>query len=700
MLKTNIKNTERTTLNKLLGCDIDGIEVNVNCLKIPEYQRNYMWDKSQVEQLYDDFENHHKSLKETGNNTEDNETKRYYLGSFVVVDGRSLDILDGQQRITTLLIFNSVLDYNYRNLLKEIKTLNEELISAADKTRFEIEVEENIKALRNIRWAGERPRLIIKYDSDKKHFEYIMQNDFDIKANIPNELDLNKTDRMFKTFGILNSKITNSWQELSQNDGDSNHLEVVKSKKDTLDAAYNYLVEGHSEASIIILAKGREFEIFETLNNRGKELNSFDLTRNVMIHASSRCNDQGLREDIIDLFDESIKKNCRKGNSTRYDKNATDFILYSWLIRSEKKVTKKQYMGIFLNFSKDVENGGFNVRGDVNEKENLKVHKKFLLKTSSSFFRLLNPNKIITDTGNTTELKALKERVFSFNLTGFKQYFPIYIALSYQNINTSSKIKWISLVEKIYVNGYILYGISPSKYEEMLHKSANEIFKLHDSPQGDPNYTELNKLYESLKTSFYSTIDELSEKTKPTEERQENYKEKFIEKFSNLKLGQNNRIQYLLRNIENHLRDDNTTLLDDELTLEHVLPASYRAYWGDVNFKEIDAGDQAGPQPRKLNYKHDGQTLHDAYVDRIGNHTLLASSDNTSISNLDFETKKRDCFESASLNITKNMHNNSERKNISLCNYNEWNSTSIEKRSKALATIAFEIWGFNINQSH
>ena len=695
-MKTNIKNTERTTLNKLLGCDVDGINTDVMRLQIPEYQRNYMWDKSQVEQLYDDFENHNKTLE---NIRDQNEKKRYYLGSFVVVDGNALDILDGQQRITTLLIFNSVLDYNYRKLLTELDNLADDLININDKARFKIEVKGNINALRKIRWSSENtPRLNIKYDSDKKHFNYIIKKDFDIKANVPPELDLTKTDRMFKTFGILNTKITNSWQELSQNEGDPNHLEVVKSKKHTLDAAYNYLAGEHSEASIIILAKGREFEIFETLNNRGKELNSFDLTRNIMIHASSRMNETGIKEDIIDLFDESIKKNCRKGNSTRYDKNATDFILYSWLIRSEKKVTKKQYMGIFLSFSKDVENGGFNRRGDVDEKDNLKAHKTFLLKTSRSFFTLLNPNKILEETGISAELKALKERVFSFNLTGFKQYFPIYLALRYQNINTSSIIKWITLVEKIYVNGYVLYGISPSKYEEMLHKSANEIYKLHDSPQNDPNYTELNKLYESLKTNFYSTIDELSENEKPIEERQENYKEKFIEKFSNLKLGQNNRIQYLLRNIENHLRGDSATLLDDELTLEHVLPFSYRAHWANVDFKDIDAGDQAGLQPRKLNYKHDGQTLHDAYVDRIGNHTLLASSDNTSISNLDFETKKRDCFESASLNITRNMNNNDEMKNISLCGYSDWNSTSIEKRSKALANIALKIWGFNLNQ--
>ena len=79
-MRTNIKNTERTTVNKLLGCDIDGIDTEVNCLRIPEYQRNYMWDKSQVEQLYDDFANHSKSLE---NNQISSEQKRYYLGSFV-----------------------------------------------------------------------------------------------------------------------------------------------------------------------------------------------------------------------------------------------------------------------------------------------------------------------------------------------------------------------------------------------------------------------------------------------------------------------------------------------------------------------------------------------------------------------------------------------------------------------------------------
>lgn len=69
-------------------------------LTIPEYQRPYCWQDKQIRSLLDDIQSHHDDKPELS----------YYLGSLILhqTDGK-LNIIDGQQRITTLALMASVL---------------------------------------------------------------------------------------------------------------------------------------------------------------------------------------------------------------------------------------------------------------------------------------------------------------------------------------------------------------------------------------------------------------------------------------------------------------------------------------------------------------------------------------------------------------------------------------------------------------
>lgn len=70
-------------------------------LAIPEYQRPYVWREKQLNRLL-------KDLVEYKRNAQAN-NPLYYLGSIIIhQDGEQLKIIDGQQRITTLLILQSV----------------------------------------------------------------------------------------------------------------------------------------------------------------------------------------------------------------------------------------------------------------------------------------------------------------------------------------------------------------------------------------------------------------------------------------------------------------------------------------------------------------------------------------------------------------------------------------------------------------
>lgn len=66
-------------------------------LNIPEYQRPYCWQDQQLEQLLADIKAHNTNEKTGG--------LAYYLGSLILhYDGSQLNIIDGQQRVTTMAL--------------------------------------------------------------------------------------------------------------------------------------------------------------------------------------------------------------------------------------------------------------------------------------------------------------------------------------------------------------------------------------------------------------------------------------------------------------------------------------------------------------------------------------------------------------------------------------------------------------------
>lgn len=85
-----------------------------NKFKIPRYQREYSWEKQQLEDFYKDIVSH---IKYDG---EHYFYQEYFFGTVILYGGvvnnttEYLEIIDGQQRITTITIFLSALsDFLY-----------------------------------------------------------------------------------------------------------------------------------------------------------------------------------------------------------------------------------------------------------------------------------------------------------------------------------------------------------------------------------------------------------------------------------------------------------------------------------------------------------------------------------------------------------------------------------------------------------
>ena len=89
---------------------------------IPEYQRPYAWSDEQIQVLFDD-------LSEYTHNTNDDDESTYFLGTIVSyeIENHEQEIIDGQQRITTLFL-----------LLRAIYTKLEKSGSEADFLKSQI----------------------------------------------------------------------------------------------------------------------------------------------------------------------------------------------------------------------------------------------------------------------------------------------------------------------------------------------------------------------------------------------------------------------------------------------------------------------------------------------------------------------------------------------------------------------------------
>ena len=115
-----------------LSSNISVNDETVGVIKIPHYQRPYKWDKGLVKQLIDDW------------NLENIKSKdgEYFAGSIVTVsNATSIDLthqlIDGQQRFTTIYLTNFLLFLMLRTTIREALVEKQQIAISALLDKFE-----------------------------------------------------------------------------------------------------------------------------------------------------------------------------------------------------------------------------------------------------------------------------------------------------------------------------------------------------------------------------------------------------------------------------------------------------------------------------------------------------------------------------------------------------------------------------------
>jgi uncharacterized protein with ParB-like and HNH nuclease domain len=275
---------------------------------MPNYQRPYAWDKDRVEQLWYDI------VEAYTNNIEDPEVdKNYFLGSIVLVNNikeKSFDVVDGQQRLTTLTILLCTI----RDMFPDNEQIDEisDLIISRSKNRKRLRLSPHINKLIN--------------------FNATIIDGIDFKIDIKSEEY--KKNRYLQTAYYFKHLILNSKNQNSEN--------YIQHFIEFLD----YLL---TKITIIVITcndTGSAIKLFNVLNDRGMDLSSADIIKSYLLQNEPSEQNQ---DAIIEVW-KKIENELEKYDNEKFS-DILNIYLYHLKMENPKKALQEELLTIIKSES-------------------------------------------------------------------------------------------------------------------------------------------------------------------------------------------------------------------------------------------------------------------------------------------------------------------------------------------------------------
>lgn len=540
--------------------------------KIPFYQRGFSWKKDQINQFWEDL-----MMVRNENHSE------YFLGSVVLNEKNGFfEIIDGQQRITTITIFLCVV---------------RDFLLSQGKKDSAMNIHNYYIAKRDIRGRDEF-RLTLSEENKTLFQDFILTPISD--KNRKNEEDLNSIPQQARKTSNVN--LIDAYKHLKKcvkNFVDENNDEDC----DELITLVEILLDKFLIISISVTSDTDAYIIFETLNDRGLDLSTADLLKN---HLFSRAKQYEIQD---------IQDNWRTLTMTLNQINITTFLRHYWLAKHERVTDKKLYEKI----------KGYLDHADVTVKEFIED----LVASADIYVNIVNPSYEYW--GNHDLVDGLE----NINHLNYKAAYSLILIAKSKQFNINNLVKLVDACGKFLFKYVTIGGNSPSDVE---------------------NY--FNTLTKIIRKNGQDSLDKIIKSIKNKQPTDKQFKEIFSSKVISTQKVQ----RYILERINEHLGTKETVSNNPKAVhVEHIMPRKLNAAWKN-----------------KLN---DVDNLHEEYVNRIGNVTLLSNRLNQSASNKSFKEKKEKYYSASEFYITKK-----------LMEYEEWNFNTIDERQKKLAEIAVEVW--------
>jgi uncharacterized protein with ParB-like and HNH nuclease domain len=660
--------------------------------RIPDYQRGYAWQKSQLKDFWEDLVNlsngrsHYTgvlTLKEV-ETAKINETDNEY---WLVEDHsyKMYHIVDGQQRLTTFVIFLQAF-IDFAKQLDENDGKNEEEIYITESLSLQAIIE---KFLFKVKPTGDRFRTYkFGYTNDNPSYNYL-------RYKIFNEDGAGSIQETFYTLNLKNAKkyFFEQLEELHSESG----VEGLKK-------IYKKLTKRFLFNEYIIKDEFDVFVAFETMNNRGKKLSDLELLKNRLIYLTTLYSEEELdpseRSSLRKAINGAWKEVYHQlGRNDKKPLNDDDFLKAHWIMYfkysrkrgndyikflldeqfSPQKVHKKVERDVFLELPEE-QHTDFEIEYDENENGEFE-------ETSIVTTALLEPIEI------KEYVNSLKESAKHW----FNTHYPNLSAeLTIEEQNAIDTLNRIGMgYFRPLVMSLLKNETETSKRVELLEQIERFIFIVFRLAQLRRNYRD-SEFYRAARAldKHEETLDEIKKKLKDSSEfcfRDDGALEsKYFYDYLYKRFNSGSKsgyygwhgLRYFLYEYELSLlaqsRQQKVTwegllkTAKDKISIEHIFPQTPTDKWKEV-FSDVS------------------EKNHIFYSGSVGNLLLLSMSINSSLQNDEFKDKKQPKFNEAGDKV-RNGYSDGSHSEIDVAKYESWDSKAIKKRGLSLMDFMEKRW--------
>lgn len=605
---------------------------NLNIFNVPDYQRGYSWENTHRTDLLEDLELIREKNHYTGTIVIKFQGTRQGLGKTFKV----YDVVDGQQRFTSLIILLKV-------IAEEMRNLNHENAP---------EIAENILNSYIKEKSIDGPAIYkLELDEDNNSYfrDSVIEGKIGIEQKIESHKRLSNAKNQFESYLINRRKGT--IPPLSDEEY-FNYLNGLLNKISQSLVFTLYEVEDDAEVGVI----------FEVMNDRGKPLSELEKVKNYLIYLTGRISDDQDAKILVKKINESWKFILENLSVAGMAKNTDEdrFLRLNYIINyySDMKVIVIDGKKISINSQ----------LSDVHKqlKDYFKTHEKNgsfgkcyheieeyieSLKCMSARLRdILNPDfEFAFPDINDPQIR--NELILPFSQIGRLEVQSNILVLAvsiYEKFidRPEELLKLMKLSEILAFRIYYIWGYMASKLQTKMYKLACDIYR--DKKDFNEIYFEINQILEQ-EAPQYEIKNKLSS-------NDDFYEWKGIKYF----LYEYERHRCLLEiNDEPELTWEHLKNKIKKKTIEHILPQTIIGvkYWTD----RFDTTD------------------HLKNVKRLGNLTLDLKC-NYVVSNKSFDEKK-ECYKKSKWQTE-----------FELTKFDEWTIDSINQREKELINFAINRW--------
>lgn len=437
MSATNFK-TENNTYRKLIG--------NGLTYRIPRFQRDYSWTDDEWEDLWTDILG---TIQEGGE-------PAHYMGYLVLQsqDEKSFDVIDGQQRLTTLtLIVLSAL----KNLQRLIEENNQ---PERNKQRLEQIRQTYIGYLDPVTLIS-RTKLTLNRNNDHYFQTYLIP-----LGHLPQRGFRASEHSLRKAFEWFDKKVRDYAKKAGGDEG----------------VALATLIENMSDrlffTVISVTDELNAYKVFETLNARGVRLSSTDLLKNYLFSVLHRDNEHPHEMKVLEDRWEAMV--TRLGSES-----FPDFLRIHWISRR----TFVRQSELFKT-----------IRSRVTDRESVFQLLRDMEQDMDTYLALTNPEA--SQWNSDLKMYAQNLRMFSV-----RQPFPLIFAAH----RKFSETDFISLVRSCVVISfrYNVIGSQPTNEQERIYYDVAKKIANDEISTVNPALEALKAVYphdDSFKAAFSEKI--------------------------------------------------------------------------------------------------------------------------------------------------------------------------------------------------